>query len=301
MTRSPAPARSRPLAGAPFGATVELDRRAGPVDDATARHLRGLLATHHLLLFSGELGEGEQIELVSCFGRVLPQGPRVVVNDRPKGDFPTVTYVSNVLPEGTLGTFELGFHHDLAHVATPLAGLSLYAVDVAAGQSATRFANGQLAYQRLSPALRQRLEGLQSLFSANYTVTSDRPITAREAQDALDPTWPRVVHPVVVPHPITGERCIYVNEMMTVAILGIPPGESDALLDMLLATLYSPDNIYEHRWSTGDLVVWDNLVVQHARRPVDAAAPRTLRRVVFGEKTPWEHWPFESPVRHPRV
>jgi taurine dioxygenase len=285
---------ARVLTDAPFGAVVALDE-AQPIDDADAATLRALLATHHLLVFRGGWSEDAHVELIRAFGRVLPQGPRVLVNDRPAGDLPIVTSVSNIATEGELGTFELGFHHDLAHVSTPLAGLSLCALDVAPGQSATRFANGMLAYRRLPEALQQRLDGLQSLFSANYSVTSERSTSARAARGRLDPTWPRVVHPVIVPHPITGERCIYVNEMMTVTILGLPDDESDALLDTLFERLYAPENIYEHRWTTGDLVVWDNLVLQHARRTLDDASPRTLRRVVFGERAPWEDWPHASP------
>jgi taurine dioxygenase len=153
-----------------------------------------------------------------------------------------------------------------------------------------------LAYQQLSDSVKERLEGLQGLFAANYTTTSDDSGTARAAKDVLDPTWPRAIHPVVVPHPITGERCVYVEEMQTVEILGLAPDDGDALLDLLFERLYDPANIYEHNWRNGDLVVWDNLVVQHARRKVGAQIPRTLRRVVFGEKTPWENWPFGESV-----
>jgi taurine dioxygenase len=284
---------ARPLPDAPFGAAIELDHRSARFDAPAAERLRDLLAAHHLLVFRGDWSEDEQVELVACFGRVLPQGPRVIVNDRPRGTHPLVTFVSNVLPDA-LGTFELAFHHDLAHVATPLGGLSLYALDVAAGQAPTRFANGRLAYQQLPAQLQQRLEGLQGLFAANYTTTSDAAAPARAVRDQLDPTWPRTVHPVVVPHPISGERCIYVNEMMTVEILGLARGDGDGLLDALFARLYDPANVYEHYWRTGDLLVWDNLVVQHGRRTVHETSPRTLRRVVFGEKTPWEQWPYPA-------
>jgi taurine dioxygenase len=115
---------------------------------------------------------------------------------------------------------------------------------------------------------------------------------SRAALRRLDPTWPRVVHPVVVPHPITGERGLYVNEMQVAEILGLDDETSDRLLDRLLSVLYDDVNIYEHEWRNGDLVVWDNLSVQHARRAVAEVAPRTLRRVVFGEKAPWEQWPW---------
>jgi len=277
--------------------SVDLERAAGPLDPSTAGALRELLAQHHLLVLRGEWTEAAHIDLVGCFGRVLPQGPRVIVNDHPVGELPVVTFVSNVAADGGLGTFELAFHHDLAHVPTPLGGLSLYALDVGRDQSPTRFANGRLAYLQLPEELRQRLVGLQGLFAANYTTTSDDAATARDVRDALDPTWPRTVHPVVVPHPVTGESCVYVNEMMTVEILGLDRREGDALLDLLFERLYDPANIYEHHWQTGDLVVWDNLVVQHGRREVHETIPRTLRRVVFGEKAPWEQWPYPAANR----
>ena len=288
--------RLRALPDVPFGVAVQLDRGCGPVDPSAARVLRDALAHHHLLVLRGAWTEDEHIDLIGCFGRVLPQGPRVVVNDHPAGELPIVTYVSNVAADGDLSTFELAFHHDLAHVATPLAGLSLYAIDVGDGQSPTRFANGRLAYQQLPAQLQQRLEGLQGLFAANYTTTSEEAASARDARDALDPRWPRTVHPVVVPHPVTGERCVYVNEMMTVEILGLDRAEGDALLDSLFDRLYDPANVYEHDWRTGDLVVWDNMVVQHGRRTLSDATPRTLRRVVFGEKAPWEQWPYPAAI-----
>jgi taurine dioxygenase len=286
--------RSQPLPDAPFGASVVIEGRPGPIDSTTARVLRDLLAHHHLLIVRGDWTEAEHVDLVGCFGRVLPQGPRVIVNDHPAGDLPLVTFVSNVAAVGGLGAFELAFHHDLAHVATPLAGLSLYALDVGADQSPTRFSNGRLAYLQLPAQLQQRLVGLQGLFVANYTTISDQAAPARAVRDALDPTWPRTVHPVVVPHPVTSEPCVYVNEMMTVEILGLARDDSDALLDALFERLYDPANIYEHHWQVGDLVVWDNLVVQHGRRKVHETTPRTLRRVVFGEKAPWEQWPFPA-------
>jgi alpha-ketoglutarate-dependent taurine dioxygenase len=289
--------RAQPLLGAPFGASVDFARDSGPLGPSIARVLRDLLAHHHLLVLRGEWSEAEHIDLVGCFGRVLPQGPRVIVNDHPAGEMPLVTFVSNIASEGGLGTFELAFHHDLAHVATPLGGLSLYALDVADDQAPTRFANGRLAYRQLTPDLQERLVGLQGLFAANYTTTSDHAASARDGRDALDPTWPRTVHPIVVPHPVTGEPCVYVNEMMTVEVLGLDRRDGDALLDALFERLYDPANIYEHHWQTGDLVVWDNLVVQHARQRLHETKPRTLRRVVFGEKTPWEQWPYPAAAR----
>jgi alpha-ketoglutarate-dependent taurine dioxygenase len=287
----------RPLESAPFGAEVELAMDVTELHRDEAAELREALARHQLLVFHTDLNEDDHQVLVSSFGRLLPQGPRVIVNDHPQGPFPIVTYVSNVKPGGGLGTFELSFHQDLAHVATPLAGLSLYAVDVAPGQAATRFASGRLAYDRLSLEEQYDLERLQAIFVGNYTTTTNEAEASREALRQLDPTWPRAVHPVTVPHPITGKRCVYVNEMQVAQIVGLDTAVGDKLLDWLFAVLYDPADVYEHHWRNGDLVVWDNLSVQHARRAVDEHTPRTLRRVVFGALAPWEQWPWHSEQR----
>jgi taurine dioxygenase len=49
----------------------------------------------------------------------------------------------------------------------------------------------------------------------------------------------------------------------------------------LLGYIYAPDNLYEHHWRTGDLIVWNNLALQHSRARVETDAPRTLRRLVL--------------------
>jgi taurine dioxygenase len=62
-----------------------------------------------------------------------------------------------------------------------------------------------------------------------------------------------------------------------------------------LAGLYAEDEIYEHVWRTGDIVIWDNRAIQHARKPL-AAAARTLQRVTIAEIGYWEQWPTDLPT-----
>src|SRR5690606_36994699 len=95
-----------------------------------------------------------------------------------------------------------------------------------------------------------------------------------------DPGAPTAEHPVVMPHPVTGDDLLYVSAMQTDSIVGLPEDESEALLARCWEVLYAPDNVYEHVWSPGDLLVWDNLALHHARRAVSGR--RTLRRVPVG-------------------
>lgn len=82
-------------------------------------------------------------------------------------------------------------------------------------------------------------------------------------------------------HPRTDRPILYVSQMMTTHIEGLPADESEQLLDELFAVLYAPDNTLEHHWQAGDLVLWDNLATQHARGVVTGQGPeRSLRKVI---------------------
>ena len=64
--------------------------------------------------------------------------------------------------------------------------------------------------------------------------------------------------------------------------------EGAALLEDLFAHLYSPPLVYVHEWRAGDLVIWDNRALQHARDALGREATRTLRRVAVGGSSVFE-------------
>jgi taurine dioxygenase len=92
--------------------------------------------------------------------------------------------------------------------------------------------------------------------------------------------------PVPYEHPRTGRELLYVCQMMTDHIVELPADESEELLEELFAHLYSDAAIWKHEWRQGDLVMWDNLALQHARPDVDTDGPvRTLRKVIAPKPT----------------
>jgi taurine dioxygenase len=220
---------------------------------------------------------------------VLREGPRRRLHaPRPPG-LTEMIYLSNVREDGVNGNDELRFHHEFAYLPTPVQGLSLYAEQIASGVPATRFASGLGGFRRLGAADQERVQVLQALSVANYS------FTARNRDLSSDPAWPRAVHPVAFPHPVTGEWTLFVNPTQTDRVFGLAEEDSEALLDRLFEAVYAEENIFEHGWSEGDLVIWDNRSLAHARRPNESGGARTLRRVVFGEKSPWEEWPNTGP------
>jgi hypothetical protein len=84
---------------------------------------------------------------------------------------------------------------------------------------------------------------------------------------------PEVEHPLVLTHPVTGARSLLLGSMVIPCITGLSETVSRALLDDLLEHTTSEPYSYSHRWSQGDLVVWDNLATLHT--PPRATVPAT--------------------------
>jgi taurine dioxygenase len=175
------------------------------------------------------------------------------------------------------------------YVPAPFLGGSLHALEVAQGVSATRFANGFRAYERLPEKLRRRIEGLNALNVRERVATRRNRLTDMEPKDLC------TLHPIVGRQKGTGRPYLFVNQSMTAYVVGLSEPESDALIEELLSYLYPEEHVYEHTWKTGDIVIWDNLAVQHARKAVSGGA-RTLQRVTIAEIGYWEQHPTELPL-----
>ena len=81
-------------------------------------------------------------------------------------------------------------------------------------------------------------------------------------------------------HPRTGRTLLFVSQGMTKEIVGLSPDDSEALLEDLFEHMHAPANCIQHEWQAGDLVMWDNLSVQHARPHVTTEGPvHTLRKI----------------------
>jgi len=236
------------------------------VPHEAVEELRSLLAAHHLLLFRAEdLSAAGQIGLLSCFGRVLDE----------RGDGSRHVFVSNNRPDGVLGLERrLLFHSDCTFADPPISVLSLYALEVPHHPSPTLFANGTEALRRLSPELRARLEGERAMFLSGFGGGYERYFEESAPADS-----PRAVHPVVYDDPVSGEKVLMIDELLMDRIVGWERDESEAARAEAHRSLYATDNLYAHHWRVGDLVVWNNIVLQHGRPELPERGARTLRRV----------------------
>lgn len=264
---------ARPIEDAAFGWEAEVDL-AGPLSDAQRAALVRLYRRDGLILFRGQnLDRAQQQAACDLFGPAL----RTELDNY---------VVSNVVAGGFLGKAELLFHNDIPYVPAPFLGGSLHALEVAEGAAATRFASAFRGWERLPEALRERIEGLNALHVRGHM------LGRRTTLADLDPGDMATVHPLVGRQEGSGRPYLFVNLDMTACITKMAPDASDALLEELFAHLYAPENVYEHHWQKGDLVIWDNLAVQHARSPT-GDAPRTLQRVTIAHYGYWEQVPTD--------
>ena len=261
----------RPLA--PFGVEVlDLDLSAD-LSEAQIAGLQSLYDEHHLLLFRGQsISHDRQVDVVRNFG------PPLLSKQDGKG------YISNEPGKGGLGDSELAYHSDLAFTPEPFLGISLHAVNVVNGVSATRFVNSCRAFSNLTGEQQQKLRGMHAM----HVFSVD--MTGRNGEEVPD-NLPRAVHPLVMPHPKTGEEILYINLNQTARIVELSAEDSAALISDLFASTYADADIYEHRWDMGDFILWDNLALQHARGKITENVPRTLQRVVLARKGFFEQCP----------
>jgi taurine dioxygenase len=265
-----------PIPGAPFGIEVNVDL-SQTFSAAQKQALRQLYQHDGLILVRGQsLSMEQQIEACSIFGPVLRNSRENYL-------------VSNVREDGLLGTRELLFHNDVPFVPAPYLGGSLHALEVDDGVSATRFASGFKAHDRLATALRQRIDGLNALH------VRARAFTRRTRLTDLVPTDNCAVHALVGRQRDTDRPYIFACLDMTACVIGMSEQESDRLLEELFSYLYAEEQIYDHVWRAGDIVIWDNLAVQHARKAI-AGGKRTLQRVTIAEYGYWDQYPVDLPT-----
>ena len=252
---------------------------------------------HAVLIFREQtLTDAEQISFAEHFGR--PE--RYVLSYRNdiklRLDKPEMVDVSN-LDAATGAPLSGSARHRMVNLGNrlwhtdssfklPRGGFSLlyaHAVSPAGplGAGETEFADTCSAYEALNPEKQGMLEGMLAEHCLMHSrATLGFTDFAAEERAALPP----VQQPLVITHPRTGRRSIYVASHAS-HILGMEIAEGRLLLMELLEAATRPGTTYRHEWQVGDLVLWDNRRTLHRGLPFDERFPRDLRRVTTSDGT----------------
>lgn len=241
---------------------------------------------HIMLVFPGQkLSQEDLLRVTGYFGKLGKLSRPAEF--RPSGFsklLPDIMLISNIRENGqTIGALpdgEMMFHHDMIHAEVPHNGTLLYSVEVPTYGGNTLFASGYAAYETLDPKIRDRVEGRLARHHYNYgsTVRGDGRGVAAFAESA---------HPAFRTHDETNRKAVYINRLMTVSIDGLDKAESDELLEKIWDHSEKPEFVYEHIWSVGDLLLWDNRCSTHSRTDFPSDQRRLmLRTTIEGTQRP---------------
>jgi taurine dioxygenase len=88
-------------------------------------------------------------------------------------------------------------------------------------------------------------------------------------------------------HPESGKKILYLDYATEVEVVGLEPQQGQELIEQLRNHLYQPQFYYQHKWSVGDIVYWDNQSTLHYRQAFDPHQRRVLKRISLAGSRPF--------------
>ncbi|WP_135470134.1 TauD/TfdA dioxygenase family protein [Crenalkalicoccus roseus] len=260
--------------GGILGATVRGADLSQPLSDADFAAILRALGEHGVLRFPGQTLTAPQLRDFSRrFGHI--QGS--VTGRFHHREAPEVGILSNIVENGEpIGIADAGqdWHTDMSYTATKGFLNVLYAVKVPVRDGRplgdTVFANMHAAYEDLPAEVKTRLAGMTATHDFNkfWEKMRRRPGSPRAP---LTPEQrakrPPAVHPIFLTHPITGRPVLYCNPGYAERINELDEAESARMLEYLFAHQLQPKYQWTHRWTVGDVLVWDHIGTLHNAIP----------------------------------
>ena len=242
-------------------------------DEALPRLTLDALDTNGALIFRDlHIDDATQIVFSKKLGRVVTLGsgehPEIFRVTLDPAKNPAATYLR--------GTFD--WHIDGCTDDVPIMATLLTAHAVAESGGETEFASTYAAYDDLTDDEKERCLSLRVVHTmeASQRLVNDDP---SPDELALWRSRPSKEHPLVWTHQ-SGRRSLVLGATAS-HVAGMDPEESRALLADLLARSTTPDRIYRHEWSVGDMVIWDNRGVLHRACRYDPNSPRDMHRTTL--------------------
>ena len=235
------------------------------LDDAVMQRLKAAYAEHGLIFFRDQdLTEEEHIAFARKWA---PIDINRFFGAHP--DYPEIALVAkDVADKDNIGG---GWHTDHSYDHEPAMGSILVARELPESGGDTLFASMYAAYDALSPGFQEMLSGLRAVHSAKHIFGSAQDsiyqnsdagqarIGNSEKADMLtDP-----VHPVVITHPLSGKKALYVNPAFTVRFEGWSEDESRPLLQQIYAHCMNDAFVHRFKWRPGSIAFWDNRSTWH--------------------------------------
>ncbi len=237
---------------------IDLSR---PLPQSALDAIHAAWLEHLVLVFPGQqLDPQRLVQFTRLFGE-LDDYATQPFNRHP--DINEVMVLTNKWTNGRPSkTYNAGqnWHTDLSYTLRPAKATSVYCMEKPSVGGDTMFANMYMAYETLSPKMREFLDGLEAVHDASLIEGLDK--RGPEVANEFRRLNPPVVHPAVRLHPESGRKALYINERVR-NFLGLSEAESKPIVKFLCEHSIAPRFTYRHYWSVGDLVMWDNRCLVH--------------------------------------
>ena len=280
--------------GKHLGAEIAGVDLSQPLDDETFAAVRKAFFDNEVVVFRNQtLTPEQQIAFTRRFGTLEAH----VRKEARLGAHEEIFVLSNILDDKgkAIGAQDAGryWHSDLSYKREPSMLSALYSVKVPVKDGValgnTYFASSTAAYDALAPERKASLDTMRNVHSyreyrlKNYAAQQEDERRGIRTVQEHAPTpeqlasVPDTEMNVVRVHPVTGRKGLVVNEGHTGWMSGMSRADSDKFLGDLYAHITQPEFVYCHSWREGDLLMWDNIAVQH-KATFDYDLP--LRRVM---------------------
>ena len=248
---------AEPVSGA-LGAFIHGLDITQPLPDETAAELRDALVHYMVLFFRDQaLQPQEHVHFAEIFGEVQMGGTIPRLEEQP--EIKKQEYTKQMAVTG-----DVNMHADDTFVEIPSRCSILHGLKMPKAGGDTLWVNCEAAYNALSEPMKKMLEPLQAEHNLSAKFGNIAPgVEDPKMKVKIFEHYPPVQHPVIRTHPVSGRKCIFVNEMVTSRIIGLEPEESEVILNFLINHLKQPIFQCRLHWEDNTVVVWDNRATQH--------------------------------------
>jgi len=253
------------------------DIQLADLSDTQLADLRTIFAEHGLLFFRDQdFFPQDHLQFAQRFGSI-------VVNKffRATEEFPEIAEVRKEKDQHT--NIGGGWHTDHSYDDIPAMGSILVARKLPETGGDTQFANLANAYDALSPKLKSLIENLRAVHSNKHLYGENglyRMTDLAEHLGGMDRVGD-ATHPVVIIHPESGRKVLYVNPGHTIQFEGWDFTESRNLLDELYAHVTQPQFTCSFKWSPGSVTFWDNRCTWHQANNDYQGQARLMHRITL--------------------
>ncbi len=255
-----------------------------PLDDAQITAIRAAWLEHHVLSFPDQDLSDAALERFTLYFGPFGDDPFIA----PIEGHNHIIAIERAADEEA-PVFAEVWHTDWSFQEFPPDGTCLYGIKIPPVGGDTLFINQHKVLAEMPDTLRQRLEGLTAIHSAQAGYSKEGAYGENETTEKMTMTFlpsdeakATQPHPLIRAHPETGEMTVFGTFGYIIGIDGMADDEARNLLMELYHHQTQEQFQYRHKWQTGTLLMWDNRSVLHSASSGYDGHHRLLHRTTIG-------------------